>query len=222
MAKLVLGTDINNTGISSIVVEKQVPIPTGKYTLLQRVSDDSNNPVGTVACFCTDSNDVEYAIVVLDAQYRLKEGKYASSNVYINDLEPLQSISSWENKYTATSNCDKILAQAASSGFTSTSVLHCRSKSFMIDGITYYGQLPTLFELMDILKHRTVIGEQDPSLEDYSNLVIPAYYGCGIWTSNQRNGNNSWVIAENNLMYAYGKTNNYFVLPILELPNAIA
>uniref|UniRef100_UPI003865CADA hypothetical protein n=1 Tax=Methanobrevibacter sp. TaxID=66852 RepID=UPI003865CADA len=56
-------------GFSSVTVD--VPsAPTKKYNLLDRVKDDSNNEIGTVSGFFTDANNVEYAVVCLDAQYR--------------------------------------------------------------------------------------------------------------------------------------------------------
>lgn len=43
----------------------------GKYQLLQRISDDNGTGIGTVSGFFTDANNVEYAVVCLDAQYRI-------------------------------------------------------------------------------------------------------------------------------------------------------
>ena len=75
MAKLVIGTS-NQAVVPSIVKRVEVPMPTGKYSLLDRVVDDSNNSIGIVVGFHFDANDVEYAVVCLDAAYRLASGQY--------------------------------------------------------------------------------------------------------------------------------------------------
>ena len=194
----------------------------GKYTLLDRVKDDNNNEIGTVSGFFTDANNVEYAVVCLDAQYRLAQGYYCSNeNTVITNLPVYSTWAIWEAKETATFNTQKILDFCAANGYTSTACTHCRSKSFTIDGVTYYGQLPNIAELVDICKNYTAIQSADTSVSQYSSLGFPRT-SDRTWSSSQRDITYGWLV------YSYGtisgtsyKTDSYFVAPVLEIPNAV-
>ena len=193
---------------------------TGKYQLLERIKDDSNNEIGTVSGFFTDANDVEYAVVCLDAQYRLAQGTYCSNtSTAVTDLPVYSSWALWEAKETATFNTQKILDFCTAQSATSTACTHCRSKSFTIDGTTYYGQLPNVLELVDICKNYVAIQSADTSVSQYSSLGFPRTSGR-TWSSSQSgvryglNVSNDGVISG-----AYAKTNAFFVAPVLELPN---
>lgn len=48
MAKLVLGTDINNTGTSSVVIEKPVPMP---YSIQKAVDSNGKLVTGSANIF---------------------------------------------------------------------------------------------------------------------------------------------------------------------------
>lgn len=220
MAKLVIGTN-KTVGVPAVVKEVPTPIPTGKYTLLQRVKDDSNNEIGTVCGFHTDANNVEYAVVCLDAQYRLDSGDYLSSNVRITDLPVLENQSLWEDADTATSNCTKILDFAVANGYTSTGVSHCRSKSFVIEGATYYGQLPTIVELTDVFRSRTTINANDPTATQYSSLIITTSTVC--FSSSQGRTDTGWGIDQyGEIKNTFSKNYGRFIIPVLELPNALS
>ena len=189
MAKLVIGTD-KTTGVPAIVKEVEVT-PVEPYPLLSRVKDDSNNDVGIVCGYHTDANNVKYAVVCLDAQYRQNVGtNWLSSRVEVSNL-PNYSGSSAGNVYqateTATFNCDKILEQATADGLTSSMITECRSHSFTINGITYYGQVPNMNEMLCILMHRTAINTNDPSVSG-----IPVEASRSYWISNQYDTNNGW------------------------------
>lgn len=204
--------------IMNTVIKGSGGTPSGKYQLLDRVKDDSNNEIGTVCGFHTDANNIEYAVVCLDAQYRNSLAQYLSANTEITGLASLDNQTVWENTDTATSNCAKILDFINGTEYTSGAVTHCRSKSFVIKGTTYYGQLPTIVELTDVFRHRTAINNADTSASQYSSLVIPSTIRT--WSSSQSSSNNGWAIS--NLGYANGssKTTSAFILPILEIPNA--
>ncbi len=149
----------------------------GKYQLLQRIKDDSNNEIGTVSGFFTDSNDVEYAVVCLDAQYRLASATWCSSTSSITDMPMYpNAVNSypdnmvWDSKETATMNTQFIINYCNSSGSTSQACSHCRSKQFTIDETTYYGQLPNVKELLDIYKQHFVIEAADTSASTNPSL----------------------------------------------------
>ena len=215
MAKLVIGTS-KSVVVPAVVKEVEVT-PVEKYALLSRVKDDNNNEIGTVCGYHTDANNQKYAVVCLDAQYRLDSGHYLSSMKEVIGLEKLFSQALWENTDTATSNCTKILDFANAKGYTSTAVSHCRSKSFVIEGTTYYGQLPTIVELTDVFRNRTAINTKDTSASQYSSLVISGSKSA--WSSSQGNVTDGW-----NLQNYDGRTSHYskydeeFVIPVLEIP----
>lgn len=191
----------------------------GKYSLLERISDDSNNEIGTVSGFFTDANNVEYAVVCLDAQYRLAQCTYCSNtSTAVTDLPVYSNWAIWEAKETATFNTQKILDFCTAQSATSTACTHCRSKSFTIDGTIYYGQLPNIVELVDICKNYTAIQSADTSVSQYSHLGLPRT-SDRTWSSSQYSSGNGWTVNNNGLTYNTNKTSNYFVAPVLEIPN---
>lgn len=212
MAKLVLGND-KTVGVPAIVKEVA---PVEPYALLSRVKDDSNNEIGTVCGYHTDANNQKYAVVCLDAQYRNNSRQYLSERVEVTGLAFLETQTLWGNTDTATSNCDKILAFADANGYTSTAVSHCRSKSFVIEGATYYGQLPTIVELTDIFRHRTAINNADTSASQYSSLIVPS--STTTWSSSQHSPGGGWSVANAGNTVGFQMNFNYFVLPVLEIP----
>lgn len=212
MAKLVIGTD-KTVGVPAIVKEIT---PVEPYPLLSRVKDDSNNEIGTVCGYHTDANNVKYALVCLDAQFRLASGAYLSDNVAITDLPQYTNLSLYSAKDTATFNCDKILATATAQSLTSTAVSHCRSKTFTVDSVQYAGQLPTLMELLKILEFMTEVNAADISASQYSSLVLSASNAC--WSSSQNSATYGWGANSSGRTYNYSKNINFFVAPILEIP----
>lgn len=191
--------------------------PTGRYQLLDRVKTDSNVEIGTVCGFFTDANDVEYAVVCLDAQYRLASGQWCSSTGDITNL-PLYNnqISRWwyDAKETATKNCDLILTSK-----TSTAISHCRSKSFVIGGVTYYGQLPSIKEMFDLWKNHSEIQSKDTSASSYTSLNFNTAHT--FWTSTQYSSSSGYYLHAYGYISVTTKTTGYFVAPILEIPNAV-
>lgn len=191
----------------------------GKYSLLERISDDSNNEIGTVSGFFTDANDVEYAVVCLDAQYRLAQGTYCSNtNTAVTDLPVYSTWALWGAKETATFNTQKILDFCTAQSATSTACTHCRSKSFTIDGTIYYGQLPNIVELVDICKNYTAIQSADTSVSQYSSLGFPRT-SDRTWSSSQYSSSHGWTVSNTGNASTSNKSTNYFVAPVLEIPN---
>lgn len=223
------GTVTANGGSSQLATDiATIPsggAPSGRYKLLDRIKDDSNNEIGSVCGFFTDANDTEYAVVCLDAQYRLASGTWLSSRVSVTNLTQYgmdgAAIDLITNKYTdtATSNCDKILAQCAAGGYTSTAVSHCRSKSFVIGGTTYYGQLPNLCELFYIGANRAEISNADTSKSSYKSLDIAQWKKS--WCSTQYSQNSAWFFYSYGSIYTGNKNTTSFVVPVLEIPNAL-
>jgi hypothetical protein len=207
--------------INSVIAGGGSPTPTGKYQLLQRVKDDSNNEIGTVCGYHTDANNQKYAVVCLDAQYRLASGSFLSrSNVSITGLNVYTNGAFWESTDTATSNCDKVLAFANDKGDTSRAVNHCRSKSFVIGGTTYYGQLPNIVELTDIWRNVTAINTADTSAASYPSLVFTLSIMTMSSTQFRNISNKFYYMLINDIGGVnYGDYSfATFVAPVLEIP----
>ena len=209
------------TGLNNIVVNvpEGGPATHKKFALLDRVYEDiDGTAIGTVVGFHTDAQGVEYAVVALDAQYRSASGSYMSSTGSIADLPTYSNAGVYGARETATFNCDKILAQATASGWTSSAVEHCRNQSFTIDGATYAGQLPTLMELLKVLEWREAVNAADTTAESNPTLIVPN--NQNMWSSSQNSSNNGWLVYNYGNTNTDNKTNAYFVLPVLEIPNA--
>lgn len=210
MAKLVIGTD-KTVVVPAIVkeVERQEP-----YALLSRVKDDSNNDIGIVVCYHTDANNQKYAVVCLNKEFRNTNTYfYLSSNVEVTNLPMYNYKTALYATETATSNCDKILAMAPD--YTSTAVIECRSHSFIIGGVTYYGQLPTIKELNCIILNADNINGSDPSVSG------PDIEVTSFWSSTQQSAGFCWQTGEP-IIKVYNKysTGQYApkVCPVLEIP----
>ena len=213
----------NKTGFNNFVVN----VPSGgpashkKYKLLDRVYEDVNgDSIGTVVGFHLDANNVEYAIVVLDAVYRLAQGQYMSNNSAVTGMTNYGNADAYGAKETATDNCDKILAQCTTSGYTSSAVSHCRAQSFTIAGDTYAGQLPTIMELVKILECRVAVNTADTTAAANPTLIIPNT--TAMWASTQYSNGLVWVVANNGITNYSSRNSNSFVAPVLEIPNANA
>lgn len=218
MAQLVLGMN----GLNGIPAVYSVP-EQKKYTLLQRISDDNGNEIGTVSGYQIGQDNKEYACVCLDAVYRADSLQYLSDNVAITNLPNWSDQRIWDVdevffKETATFATDKILAMTTGGTYTSSACTHCRSFSFVIDGITYEGQLPTITELLDIFRHRTRINALDSTASSYTSKVIP--YNKTTWSSTQRSTTYAWYIHSYGSVNPNTKNSSYFVVPVIELPLA--
>jgi hypothetical protein len=195
----------------------------GKYELLERIKDDSNNEIGTVSGFFTDGNNVEYAVVCLDARYRSSSGIAWGSTGNIPNLPLYDSWALYSTKETATFNTQKIIDAGLSSTPAAT---HCRSLSFVIDGTTYYGQLMNVPELIDIMKNYVEINNADTSGSEYAEKFLNAtrLSDYRTWTSNINSSSLAWHEYYTGSINTKTKTgtgsSGGWAVPILELPNA--
>lgn len=211
----------NSQGKVYMANSKALSNYTGKYNLLDRIKDDSGNEIGTVSGFFTDANDNEYAVVCLDAKDRLAGGQWCSDNTTaVTDL-PLYNnqLTSWwyHATETATFNTQKILDFCTANNYTSSACTHCRSKSYVIGGTTYYGQLPNERELFDIVDNIVAINNKDTTASDYSSTNFSTTRT--IWSSNQYSAKNCWGADNLGRMFYTDKTSSYFTCPVLEIPN---
>lgn len=211
IAGIVSGTATSGGGGGS-------PAPTSKYKLLERIKDDNNNEIGTVSGFFTDGNDVEYAVVCLDAQYRITTDPYGNGQIASSSITYGTGSQFVSNAYgltaTATENTTAILGVAASS----PAATHCRSKTFTIGGNTYSGQLPNLVEITDIMAQKTTLNSLDTSKSSYSSYVLPNNDN-NVWSSTPAYLGYAWDVGVNQIT-SMTTNNSAFVVPVLELPNS--
>lgn len=191
----------------------------GKYQLLQRISDDNGEEIGTVSGFFTDANGVEYAVVCLDAQYRAEGFTWCSVAESVTDLPIYNDVQwgPWEAKETATENTQLILDFCDANGYTSEACDICRSSQFIIEENTYYGQLPNMIELNDIVRNHTALYAVDPTVGGNSSLDFST--GSRFWSSSQFSEEAAWHASTEGFMVDSYKYDSLNIVPVLELPN---
>lgn len=188
---------------------------------LTRVTDDNNNEIGTWFMNFLDGNGNLYKVVLLDAQYRNNSTQWCSDkSATVTNLPvyaDLKTSNVWAEKETATQNTQIILNYCNTGGYTSTACSHCRSKSFNVGGVTYYGQLPNTLEVLHIVMNYNNFDALDTSASSYSSLNFSRVRT--IWASDQYNATNCWGLSNlYNTINNMSKTGNFFACPVLEIP----
>ena len=192
----------------------------GGDVTLARVSDDNGNEIGTYYMDFVDSSKNSYKVIVLDAQYRNASAQWCSDRHTVTNM-PIynNSLSGWwydNAKETATQNTQLILDYCSAGGYTSTSCTHCRSQSFTVGGVTYYGQFPNMREVFDMWRHRVQIEQMDTSARSHSSTNFSSTHN--IWSSSQYTNNYGWFVDVNGNVSNLSKTGNQFTCPVLEIP----
>lgn len=195
-------------------------IPTGGGEIeLTRFKDDTNTEIGTHFCNFTDGNGNTYKVILLDAQYRLASSQWADSTGRVTNMplySNLQSSNVWEAGETATTNTQYILDWCTANSHTSTACSHCRSKSFTIGGVTYYGQLPNVLEASYIARNYNRFDAMDTSAGSQSSLNFSL--ARSIWSSSQSSRFNGWYLYNLGGVSFDSKTYDLFTCPVLEIP----
>ena len=185
---------------------------------LTRISDDTGTEIGTWYMNFADGSGNEYKVVCLDAQYRNSSTQWCSNKSTTTNMPTYNNnVSKWwyDAKETATQNTQLILDYCSAGGYTSSSCSHCRSQSFAIGGVTYYGQLPNIREVFDMWRHRAQINQMDTSASSHSSTNFSS--ACSIWSSNQSSGF-GWLLSNLGYVNTGTKTNKDLACPVLELP----
>lgn len=190
---------------------------------LTRFKDDTNTEIGTHICNFTDANNTTYKVILLDAVYRNASTKWSNdtTDAAVPNLPVYDNLATsnvWKAKETATFNTQKILDFCSSGGYTSTACSHCRSQSFVIDGVTYYGQLPNIIEANEIAKHYDTIESMDDTAS--SNPSKNFSDGRIIWSSTQFGQTiyYAYVQGGSGVVSVNARTSDNFACPVLEIP----
>jgi len=218
----IIGKGVTPTGNITTYATAIANIPTGGGEFqLTRFKDDTNTEIGTYFCNFTDGSGNTYKVILLDAQYRNDSTQWCSnSSTAVTNMplySNLKSSNVWEAGETATQNTQLILDFCTAGGYTSTACSHCRSKSFTVGGVTYYGQLPNLLEVSYIARNYNSFDAMDTSASSQSSLNFSS--ALAIWSSSQYNSGNGWFLSSNNgVTTGYKTINYYFACPVLEIP----
>jgi hypothetical protein len=198
---------------------------TGIYKLLDRVeglpSFGHYEEVGTVVGFF-NKNNVEYAVVCLDAIYR-KSGVFGTSGAEIQNLpiyNNIYSSSIWGATETGTENTEIIINNYSSQTLNDIYL----NRTIYIGNVDYHEVLPNIQEAAMIAKYYAQIENKDTS-----SGGIRFDEAKTLWTSNQlsyTSGSTTtytmWTITDKG--YANGnlrKNQNPGAVfcPVLEIPN---
>lgn len=199
---------------------------TPAYQMFSRVKDDNNNDVGIVVGYHIDANGNKYAVVCLNAADRKGGGvqffdsavNITSLPTYYGDLDRVIA------KETATYNTDALLAYGTANYLTSEAINACRSKSYVIDGTTYYGQVPNTWEMCLIMNSASTINASDPTAATAGpDLIIKI---ARVWCSNLYSATqicitstaNSGTLSGTSATNIYNLSDWNQVWPVLEIP----
>lgn len=186
---------------------------------LTRFRDDTGTEIGTHYMNFMDANDNLYKVILLDARFRLASGQFCSDLHRITNMPSYLSLAEsniWEAKETATQNTQLILNHCSAGGFTSTGCSHCRSCSFTIGGVVYYGQMLNMIELSYVAKHYNEFDTMDTSASSSSSTNFNR--SRDIWSSSQYSSALGFYLDTNGTTSAASTDCNHFVCPVLEIP----
>ena len=217
--------------ILELPLEEVTPTPTQKYKLFDRVKDVNNNEIGTVSGFYT-KDGIEYAVVCLDAKDRALDKAIFSDNTVqiqgITSLNANSTITPYELTETATDNTDALLVTATATSKTSEAATFVRTKLYSVGGNVYYGQIPTIKELTEILMNYSTINLLDTTSGSYSNYIIKDLYQSKRSSSQYFNNGSGYTFNWNwdgimspiipNATTRYD-SHDTLLIPVLEIPN---
>ena len=164
-----------------------------KYNVGDTVTADNGSTVGTVVGIFLDASKNKYAVIGLPSStFATSLSMDNFSSTYFTDQRV------WNNHTTATATCNEILGKGGSSAIS-----HCRNYSYVIEGVTYYGQLPNIYELVMFFSMAQWISG------------IPTNTKAISCTSKQSGSN--WYVDQDGSPYYNSGTSGY-VMPILEIP----
>jgi hypothetical protein len=216
------GTVTVNVSGSSVRNRRYLP---GEFVY----ADNGETPIGICSGLYVDSNDIEYAVVCLNASDRATSKNWTSATGAVTNMPNYGHVNTAAFGFgteSATTNCDLIMDWVnASSSRKSTAIAHCRSKSYVIDGTTYYGQLPNICELLQIFSMHHYIYTNDPTSAsagttlNFATWPSTASGNTYAWSSSQYSSAYSWCVSSSGSAYNTNKNYGYFVAPVLEIPN---
>lgn len=201
----------------------------GVYSLGDRIGN-----IATFVCYFNSTNpetnvDTKYAVFVLDAKYRGLT-QLGGANAYQN-LMPRYNFTdiatAITRKESATWNTDTIINGASIYSETCPAFTLCRQVSININGQTYQGQLPNMYELYQIRANKETLDTFDPTLSDYPDNSL-SNWNMGktgyneVFQSQYEIANNNLstiiVLTKAGVTYEGITGGSYGVVPVFEIP----
>lgn len=187
---------------------------------LTRFSDDNGTEIGTHFMNFVDGSGNKYKVILLDAKDRSTYQVWLNYSEAVTDMpiyNSLKTANIWDSKETATANTQLILDYCDSASRTSGACSSCRSKSFVVGGTTYYGQLPNYIELMYIAKHFNEFDALDSTSSSYSAKNFSS--ARRIWSSTQATSTRAGSLGLDSSLTTYDKSiSDPMTCPVLEIP----
>lgn len=143
--------------------------------------DNKATYIGTFHAQDPNQTAQDYAVFVLDAQYRdIKYiGDLTASLAGLPEYTTSNVIS--DAHESATYNTNTVINNINSNLIPAFTFAH--SMSVVVNGTTFYGQIPNCYELDVIWKNKTEIDNADPTVSSYSTMSISNFGGgnfaCG-------------------------------------------
>jgi len=143
--------------------------------------DNKATYIGTFHAQDPNQTAQDYAVFVLDAQYRdIKYiGDLTASLAGLPEYTTSNVIS--DAHESATYNTNIVINNVNSNLIPAFTFAH--SMSVVVNGTTFYGQIPNCYELDVIWKNKTEIDNADPTVSSYSTMSISNFGGgnfaCG-------------------------------------------
>ena len=195
--------------------------PNGVYSFGDRIGN-----IATFVDYFNTTNpetnvDQKYAVFVLDAAYRasLSSSSTASNYLVVPNLPTYTDSGSKTATESATFNCDCYLAVP---NVTWTIINQARNISVTLGGNTYYGQIPTIPQLLKIRDLGAAIDAKDPTLSDYSSNSLATWwsgiYGVCSSTGGQYQGYNRFYYITTSSPQLTYLDSQLIRLPIFEIP----
>lgn len=195
--------------------------PNGVYSLGDRIGN-----IATFVDYFNTTNpetnvDQKYAVFVLDAAYRsyLTSSSTAGTSLVVPNLPTYTESGSKTATESATFNCDCYLAVP---NVTWTIINQARNISVTLGGNTYYGQIPTMPQLLKIRDLGAAIDAKDPTLRYYSSNSLATWWsgihGVCASTGGQYQGYNRFLYITTSSPSITYLDSSLIRLPVFEIP----
>ena len=192
--------------------------PNGVYSVGDRLGN-----IASFVCYYTDSNNKQYAVFVLDAQYRQNPLFWGPE--YPTGLQTFSDgtiLTQMQNNPISATYCNNYIVQNFTlSDFPAFELCN----NIVYNPLNLTAKLPNPYELYNIFLNRVELDTFDPTLTSYSSLGLsswktayscyesnnPTYY-CWTW---------KLVVSDTYMFKDEAKHRDgdgYFVIPIFEVP----
>lgn len=235
----VLNYKISASGYKTVYGSKVVTAnSTINHTLVPESSQNGvyslGDRIGNMASFVgyfnsinpDDNSSQKYAVFVLDAAYRKRENRWGNNSKFSGDDVTLPQYANGTAALAATESAEYnenlMYSKFTIDQLSDSAFAFCRSKSVVLDEVTYYAHLPNIAELKMIYDNRSQLDSFDPTASSYSSVSFSTwdFANSVIWSSTWSNsGYQAWSYQNYNsnpYTMAYYSTGG--IVPVFEIP----